>query len=667
MSPRSARQMIVLPALKPMICRGRNPLRRSIQWPLFAFTWRCPLEQTNEQSYGYSTERDIYIDFLSYLSQHHQPTAASRLVLPDMGATQSTNHSYVLDTPHGKLQGIEQRDESGKPICHRFLRVPYAQPPVGQLRWRRPQSLQSFTFNSPNGTPGDYTNFGPVCPQPYYATDKARPEPPSSAAAAIVNTISEDCLYLNIWVPAGKPPPSGWPVQFNIHGGWLQVGHANQGNETDPFDLLRHSTPRVIVAPTYRLNLFGFLAGSSIASQAEDPAPSNYGFWDQRAALEWTHKYISHFNGNPDNITVGGLSAGAHSTCWQLYYDVHLPPSQRIIKRIYLWSNAVAIQPPAASSESLTSQFNELCAVNNISTSLSASERLAALRSLSSEQLVASIPKMNQHTFRACTDNDFIPSNFLQQLQSGAFTSLLATRGISIFASEMREEWKLYKLVNPPHDYPSLVIQLQNYYPATIVKAVLESGLYNIPSSPPVPSTNTSNKDLADNFATLFAHIVADIQIHASVRNLTSLLLSPPPSPSSSSPTPTPLPRTNFHRAIISWNPVCMHPYLHPSMSLCHGSDAPIYWYSGYRCGWSSSDKAAVDTFLQSFGEFLYGKPFQGQSAVETVLSFSEDGSVEYISDPLWERGMDIARVVRGAQEGYLGEGAGEGGRGSKL
>jgi carboxylesterase type B len=580
-----------------------------------------------------------------------------------MGATQSTNHAHVLDTPHGKLQGIEQRDKSGKPICYRFLKVPYAQPPVGQLRWRRPQPFPSFTFDGPNGRPGDYTNFGSVSPQPYYATDKARPEPPSSAAAAIVNTVSEDCLYLNIWVPAGKPPPNGWPVQFNIHGGWLQVGHANQGNETDPYDLLRHSPPRIIVAPTYRLNLFGFLAGAPIASQAEDPAPSNYGFWDQRAALEWTHKYISYFAGNPQNITVGGLSAGAHSTCWQLYYDIHLPPARRIIKRIYLWSNAVAIQPPSASSDSLTSQFNELCSVNNISTSLSASEKLSALRSLTSDQLVGSIPKMNQHTFRACTDNDFIPSSFLSQLQSGAFTSLLASRDISIFATEMREEWKLYKLVNPPHDYPSLLIQLQNYYPLPIVKAILESGLYDIPSSTSstTTTTNTDSADnLADRFGTVFAHIVADIQIHASVRNLTSLLLSPTPSPS---PTNTALPRKNVQRAIINWNPPCMDPYLHRSMSLCHGSDAPIWWYSGFRCGWNDADKAAADTFLETFGDFLYGKGLEGRGGVETVLNFGEDGKVEYIRDPDWERGMAVARVVREAQEGHFGGGGG----GSKL
>lgn len=231
-----------------------------------------------------------------------------------MGATQSFEHPHVLETSQGKLQGIEQRDSSGKPICHRYLKVPYALPPVGSLRWRRPQPLPSnFTFNSSSGSPGDYTKFGPICPQPHYTHDIALVEN-HSAAPPIENVQSEDCLYLNIWVPAGNPPADGWPVEFYIHGGWLQVGDANQDHVHDSTAALAHSTPRIIVSATYRLNLFGFLAGSDLASVKEDPAPANYGFWDQRCALEWVAKRISLFGGNPSKISVGGLSAGANST-----------------------------------------------------------------------------------------------------------------------------------------------------------------------------------------------------------------------------------------------------------------------------------------------------------------------------------------------------------------
>lgn len=599
-----------------------------------------------------------------------------------MGATQSTNHPHLLDTSLGKLNGIEQRDKSGNPICHRYLKVPYAQPPTGQRRWRRPQPLpEPFSFSDPSGAPGDYTNFGPICPQPYYPIDKVF-VPNPDAAPPIVNVQSEDCLYLNVWVPARKPPRSGWPVQVHLHGGWLQVGHANQGNETDPFDLLRCSTSRIIVVPTYRLNLFGFLAGADLASLAEDHAPGNYGFWDQRAALEWTSKHITHFGGDASNITVGGLSAGAHSSFFQLYYDSHLPSHQRLIKRIYLWSNAIAIQPPSSDSSTLTSQFNEVCTANSIPTHLSPTEKLSRLRSVPSEQLVASIPKLSQHTFRASTDDSFIPSTFLSSLHCGAFTTLLANHNISILASEVRDEYKLYKLVNPPHDYDSLVVQLLNYYPKHIVDAILKSDLYKLPN-PNANSSSTpsgaSNTDIADTYATVFAHIVADVQIHASVRNLTSLLLEPPSSSSNtSSSTPletekvTPLPTTNFLRAIIHWSPRCMTHFLHQSMALCHGSDSPIWWYSGYRCGWTDADKKAVDEYLSVFGRFLHGQGFSavdrkavrgegvggvgggegdGDVDVAMVRMFRDDGGSEYERDPRWERGMDIARVVWEAQK----------------
>jgi carboxylesterase type B len=116
----------------------------------------------------------------------------------------------------------------------------------------------------------------------------------------------------------------------------------------------------------YRINLFGFLASSVLAELAEDPGPGNYGFWDQRAALEWTAVNISYFGGDPANITVGGHSAGAYSTVFQLYHDTYLPAEERLIKRIFLYSNAVGVQPNAYSSDFNTTQFDELCSVLSV-------------------------------------------------------------------------------------------------------------------------------------------------------------------------------------------------------------------------------------------------------------------------------------------------------------
>ena len=137
-----------------------------------------------------------------------------------MGATQSTQHSYTLETPSGSLRGLEFRSKStGHPVYRRYTRIPFALPPTGHLRWKRPQPLPTdFSFSTTKGQPGDYTQFGPVCPQPIYPMGPAYMDNPD-AAEPIENVMNEDCLYLNVWVPVvdeGKVPEKGWPVQVFI-------------------------------------------------------------------------------------------------------------------------------------------------------------------------------------------------------------------------------------------------------------------------------------------------------------------------------------------------------------------------------------------------------------------------------------------------------------------
>jgi carboxylesterase type B len=134
-----------------------------------------------------------------------------------MGTTQSSQQPCILETPLGSLKGIELSHlQTGKSVYRRFTRIPYALPPTGPLRWRRPQpSPTEFTFDSSAGGPGEYSQFGPISPQPVYGTGAAMVDNPM-AAPAPQNVQSEDCLYLNVWVPAGEAPRSGWPVQFYI-------------------------------------------------------------------------------------------------------------------------------------------------------------------------------------------------------------------------------------------------------------------------------------------------------------------------------------------------------------------------------------------------------------------------------------------------------------------
>ncbi|KIW12995.1 hypothetical protein PV08_08182 [Exophiala spinifera] len=558
-----------------------------------------------------------------------------------MRPAEYTSRPYVLKTARGSLRGTEYCTPSGEPVVYRFARVPYALPPVGARRWRRPQPVPSdFSFDDHAGQPGDYTRFGPVCPQPQYPHGQALVDN-AAAAAPVDNVQDEDCLYLNIWVPAGRAPTDagGWPVQFHIHGGWLQVGNAMQDHTHDPFDLVKDVAPRVIVSPTYRLNLFGFLGGAELASLGEEEAPSNFGLWDQRCALEWTARHVGLFGGDPDNITVGGLSAGANSTFFQLNYDSALPASQRLIKRVYLWSNAVAIQPNPTPSPALTSQFDELCSLFDVPRSATAAEKVARLRAVPFGDLVAANTRMKMHTFRSSTDGAFILPTFLSSLHNGALTTRLARNGTSVLLGEVRDEKELYKFVNPPSDYAGLLLQLANYYPKPVLEALL-----NVYDLPPRDSTD------AAAWAEVFSQMVADSQVHASIRGLTHLLLNPPPG----NPNVRALPQSSVHRYRIAWRAESVDNWLKPEVGICHGGDMPLWWATAWRQDFQEKDKLATKKFLAPFTQFLRGEHVSwGCTGEDRVRLLDTDGEVkENVKDDLWERGMQVFNTVWEAQKG---------------
>ena len=597
--------------------------------------------QTNNHSA--TIDKSVLGDLIRpfYVARISHPSSSP--ILPTMRSTESTSHPYTLQTPHGSLAGVEQRDTSGKSILYLFHKVPYAAPPLGSLRWRRPQKLATdFSFNSPDGTPGDYTTFGPICPQPHYDHGLALlPNP--NGAEPVNNVQDEDCLYLNIWMPSSPPPEGGWPVQVYIHGGWLQLGDANQQHETDPFDLLRECAPRIIVAPTYRLNLFGFLGGKDLASLGEEPAPGNYGFWDQRCALEWVAKYIPAFGGDSNNISVGGLSAGANSTFYQLYYDAHLPDSQRLIRRIYLYSNAVAIQPSRTTSQALTGQFNELCSVFGISSSASAQEKVTKLRDVPFQDLIDAIPKLKIHTFRASTDDSFIPSNFLSSLHSGEYTTQLHDNGTSVLLGEVCDEKELYKLANAPKSLADLHVQLENYYPKVVCDALLP--VYQVPKP-------GSPDDKPETYVEIFGQIVADAQVHASHRGFAHVLLNPPRTPGVRA-----MPQSRVHRYRISWRAKALDAWLKPEVGVYHSADTQIWWATGWRQDFTDGDKEVTKKFIEPFGHFLYGKEVNwGTSSGEDHLLWLDPEGVIHRNhkDPLWNRGMKVWNAMWAAQKNLV-------------
>jgi len=217
-----------------------------------------------------------------------------------------TSSPATAGAPAAAANGVSATIEQGEVLgtneggIHRFLGIPYAKPPLGELRWRRPQPPDAWT------TPLQATAYGKRCAQ--------------TNSAVLMNPASEDedCLYLNVWAPSAA---KDLPVMVWIHGGGNVNGSASE--------LVPYSDPAaleyfydgealarkqvVLVSINYRLGVFGFLSHPELD---EPGAPSgNQGLWDQLAALQWVQKNAAKFGGDPTNVTIFGESAGSHDVC----------------------------------------------------------------------------------------------------------------------------------------------------------------------------------------------------------------------------------------------------------------------------------------------------------------------------------------------------------------
>ncbi len=190
-------------------------------------------------------------------------------------------------TSDGRVQGVIE----GSVEAYRGL--PFAAPPVDDLRWRAPQPAAAWEGVR------DATAFGSPCPQPPY--------PPLEALGA---DMSEDCLTLNVYTPADRADDARLPVLVYIHGG----GFRNNSMENPGFDGHSFVAEQDIVVVTfnYRVARHGFFGHPALGSPAGEPI-GNYGFLDQIAALEWVQRNIAVFGGNSDLVTIMGISAGSAS------------------------------------------------------------------------------------------------------------------------------------------------------------------------------------------------------------------------------------------------------------------------------------------------------------------------------------------------------------------
>lgn len=199
-----------------------------------------------------------------------------------------------VKTQHGVVEGVYETMAG----LETFKGMPYALPPVGNLRWKEPQPLKNWKGIRVT------KNFGP----------KAIQKPLFSDMRFRANGSSEDCLYLNIWKPAGKPVTL-LPVLVYFYGGGFKGGDGSE-YRYDGADLARKGI--VTITVNYRLGVFGFLAHPELSAESAHHASGNYGLQDQTAALRWVKSNISAFGGDPSKVTIAGESAGSISVFAQM-------------------------------------------------------------------------------------------------------------------------------------------------------------------------------------------------------------------------------------------------------------------------------------------------------------------------------------------------------------
>jgi len=279
-----------------------------------------------------------------------------------------------VQTVNGLLEGV---NESG---LRSFKGIPFAAPPVGDLRWKEPQPVKNWT----NTRKAD--KFGPRAMQlPLFGDMNFRSD-----------GMSEDCLYLNVWTPA-LSNTDRLPVLVYFYGGGFAAGDGSEPRYEGP-SLARRGI--VTITVNYRLGVFGFLAHPELTQESPHHASGNYGLMDQSAALHWVQQNISAFGGDPKKITIAGESAGSFAVSALMAS----PLCRNIIAGAIGESGSLLggrSTVPLAEGEQNGKKFSDSLSANT----------LAALRALPAEELLKATAKTGFGRFPVTVDGYFFPSS----------------------------------------------------------------------------------------------------------------------------------------------------------------------------------------------------------------------------------------------------------------
>jgi para-nitrobenzyl esterase len=328
-----------------------------------------------------------------------QAIAMSGAVAGAMVATSAA--AQRVSVAGGALRGTTI---AGATPVEAYLGIPYAAPPVGRLRWKPPQPAARWTGVRAADA------FGARCMQQPLFPDMMFRSPGAS----------EDCLFINVWRPAGTSKGARLPVLFYIHGGGAIAGDGSE-KRYDGASMARRGM--VVVTINYRLGAFGFLATPELAAESPARAAGNYGLLDQAAALDWVRRNVGAFGGDPNEITIGGESAGSMSVSVLMTSPLTRAKFARAI------GESGGVLPPTFHPKPLA----EAVQAGSAFAQAAGAPTLAALRAMSADQVLA---QQGQQKFRA----DFIIDGlFLTETPAASYAAGRAAKVPLLVGSNSQE------------------------------------------------------------------------------------------------------------------------------------------------------------------------------------------------------------------------------------
>jgi para-nitrobenzyl esterase len=328
----------------------------------------------------------------------------------------------VVTTDKGDVQG------EARSMVTSYKGIPFAAPPVGDLRWKAPAEADAWTGVL------DGTEFGGSCTQGT-GWDPGYEEP----------TLNEDCLYLNVYRPSNDS--ADLPVFVWNHGGGNVAG---AGRDTNPDKFVTRSDV-VYVTINYRVGAMGWLDTSELEADNPDGSAGNFGLLDQQAALRWIETNIGAFGGDANNVTLAGQSAGASNTCAQLAS----PGAEGLFDRAILQSGGCSARTPEVAQES-GAQFAEALGCTDSAT------QLECLRNATPAEVLAAQTEYRQSG--PVAGNEVLPVDPLELLKAGELTELPVIVGGTSDESQ-QSVFGTYDYVGNPITEASLSELITTTYP----------------------------------------------------------------------------------------------------------------------------------------------------------------------------------------------------------